>query len=311
MRREALPKSKTDAAHELPADRLFEEFLRYLDAGRNRSPHTLRSYRGSIDAFRRFRPKLKWEDATERDFRDFLFLMARQGMSRSGQRTAFAALRSFYDFLVEHQHVPTNIVKTVLLPKLEKKLPVFLTSGQVGDLLEPREEGGKNQQAPVWMRARDLALLELLYSSGIRLSELVRLDVKDVDVINETVRVFGKGAKERIVPVGAPALEALSHYRSAANVHHGPLFLNKSRRRLSARSAWLAMKRRLALAGLPADLSPHKLRHTFATHLLDAGADLRSVQSLLGHASLSTTQIYTHVTTERLRRAYDAAHPRA
>ena len=161
------------------------------------------------------------------------------------------------------------------------------------------------------MASRDEAIFELFYSSGLRLAELVRLEVGDIDSISATVRVFGKGAKERICPVGDPALEAISRYRRIADVHAGPLFLNKSRRRLSARSIWVAMKKYLGESGLQADLSPHKIRHSFATHLLDNGADLRSVQALLGHASLSTTQIYTHVTTEKLKRAYAKAHPRA
>ena len=161
------------------------------------------------------------------------------------------------------------------------------------------------------MASRDEAIFELFYSSGLRLAELVGLEVRDLDPISETVRILGKGAKERICPVGRPALEAISRYRHKAAVHAGPLFINKSHGRLSARSVWLAMKKYLRESGLPADLSPHKLRHSFATHLLDNGADLRSVQSLLGHASLSTTQIYTHVTAERLKRAYASAHPRA
>jgi site-specific recombinase XerD len=169
----------------------------------------------------------------------------------------------------------------------------------------------KSGRAPKWMPLRDAAILELFYSSGLRLSELASLTVRDVDPFTETVRVLGKGRKERIVPVGAPALEAIQKYRHAAAANAGPLFINKSRRRLSARSVWLALKRYLAHAGIPQTISPHKLRHSFATHMLDAGADLRSVQTLLGHASLSTTQIYTHVTVERLKKAYDKAHPRA
>jgi site-specific recombinase XerD len=153
--------------------------------------------------------------------------------------------------------------------------------------------------------------LELFYSSGLRLSELASLEVRDVDTFTESVRVLGKGRKERIVPVGSLALEAIQKYRQAAGVHAGPLFINKSRRRLSTRSVWLSLKRYLAFAEIPQNISPHKLRHSFATHLLDAGADLRSVQTLLGHASLSTTQIYTHVSVERLKKAYDDAHPRA
>jgi site-specific recombinase XerD len=169
----------------------------------------------------------------------------------------------------------------------------------------------KSDKAAKWMPQRDVAVLELFYSSGLRLSELAALDVRSVDEYSETVRVLGKGRKERIVPVGALALAAIQKYRIAAAVHVGPLFINKSRSRLSTRSVWLVLKRYLAHAGIPQTVSPHKLRHSFATHMLDAGADLRSVQTLLGHASLSTTQIYTHVTTERLKTAYDAAHPRA
>ncbi len=168
-----------------------------------------------------------------------------------------------------------------------------------------------NRAAPGWMPLRDVAIMELFYSSGLRLSELAALDVADVDLYTESVRVFGKGRKERICPVGLPALEAISRYRAAANVHSGPLFINKGRRRMSTRSIWLIPKRYLRHTSIPISISPHKLRHSFATHMLDRGADLRSVQALLGHASLSTTQIYTHVSVERLKKAYAEAHPRA
>ena len=153
--------------------------------------------------------------------------------------------------------------------------------------------------------------MELFYSSGLRLSELAALDVADVDPYTESVRVFGKGRKERVCPVGLPALEAIQKYRVTANVHAGPLFINKARRRMSVRSVWLVLKRYVRRTSIPISISPHKLRHSFATHMLDRGADLRSVQALLGHASLSTTQIYTHVTVERLKKAYADAHPRA
>ncbi|GAB4180821.1 MAG: site-specific tyrosine recombinase XerD [Terrimicrobiaceae bacterium] len=237
--------------------------------------------------------------------------MTKAGKARTSIRSTFAALRSFGDFLVLRGYIPTNRAKGLLLPKLEKRLPVFMTPGQIDTLISQPAALPKRSQATPWAAARDLAIFELLYSTGMRISELVGLDVKDVDTIDESVRVLGKGSKERILPVGQPALEAVSHYRSQAGVHSGPLFINKSRRRISARSVWLAMKNHLTAAGLPANLTPHKIRHTFATHMLDAGADLRSVQSLLGHASLSTTQIYTHVTAERLKKVYDAAHPRA
>ena len=169
----------------------------------------------------------------------------------------------------------------------------------------------KSGRAPVWMPARDVAILELFYSSGLRLAELVALEVGHVDAYSESVRVLGKGRKERVVPVGAPALAAIQKYRQEAGVHTGPLFISKVRKRLARENVWLVLKRYLPHTSIPVQVSPHKLRHSFATHLLDAGADLRSVQSLLGHASLSTTQIYTHVTIERLKTAYDEAHPRA
>src|SRR5438105_11861288 len=161
------------------------------------------------------------------------------------------------------------------------------------------------------MPLRDVAVMELFYSSGLRLSELAALDVEDVDLYTESVRVFGKGRKERVCPVGAPALEAIQRYRFEAKINSGPLFLSARHKRISTVSVWGILKRYLRHTSIPISLSPHKLRHSFATHMLDAGADLRSVQSLLGHASLSTTQIYTHVTIERLKKAYDEAHPRA
>jgi site-specific recombinase XerD len=235
----------------------------------------------------------------------------KSGRARSSIRLLFSALRSFYHFLLIRKVLDSNVVKSIEIPKKEKQLPRFLTHTQIETFLERPEKSARQKQAPAWMASRDEAIFELFYSSGLRLAELVRLEVRDLDPISETVRIFGKGAKERICPVGRPALEAISRYRHKAGVHSGPLFINKSHRRLSARSVWVAMKKYLRESGLPADLSPHKLRHSFATHLLDNGADLRSVQSLLGHASLSTTQIYTHVTAERLKRAYSRAHPRA
>lgn len=301
------------SAQAAPADDpLAENFLLHLGAGKNYSPQTLRAYRQALSGFRAFRPALPWNAATADDFRAYLFDLMKRGRARSSIRLAFAALRSFYNHLTETHVIPSNVLKLVSLPKPEKSLPQFLTVPQVTALLDqPAAQEKKSRQAPGWMAARDAAILELFYSSGLRLAELAELDVKDLDPIGETVRVMGKGSRERIVPVGAPALEAISRYRHQAGVQSGPLFLNKSRKRLGHRSIWLLLKNYVREAGLPATLSPHKLRHSFATHLLDNGADLRGVQSLLGHASLSTTQIYTHVTTERLKRAYDAAHPRA
>jgi site-specific recombinase XerD len=240
-----------------------------------------------------------------------LFAVAKRGQARSYVRLQFSALRTFYQFLAARKGLRGNPVREVQLPKIEKKLPLVLTRQQVEELLAAPTRESKSRSAPSWMPLRDVAIMELFYSSGLRLSELAALDVADVDLYTESVRVFGKGRKERVCPVGLPALEAISRFRAAANVHSGPLFINKSRGRISTRSIWLILKRYLRFTSIPISISPHKLRHSFATHMLDRGADLRSVQALLGHASLSTTQIYTHVTTERLKKAYADAHPRA
>src|SRR5213596_1376242 len=277
-------------------DPLVEEFLRYLAI--------------ELTAFRA-ENKAAWKKCTANDFRDYLFAITKRGQARSYVRLQFSALRTFYQFLAARKGLGRNPLREVQLPKIDKKLPLVLTRQQIEELLAAPTRVAKNRAAPSWMPLRDVAIMELFYSSGLRLSELTALDVADVDLYTESVRVFGKGRKERICPVGLPALEAISHYRAAANVHSGPLFINKARRRMSTRSIWLILKRYLRHTSIPISISPHKLRHSFATHMLDRGADLRSVQALLGHASLSTTQIYTHVTVERLKKAYADAHPRA
>ena len=306
-----MKRSKAPTEARPKPDRLAEEFLRHLEAEKNASPRTVATYRTSLEAFRKFRPNTAWSALTAVDFRAWMLELMKAEMARASVRLRFAAMRSFYGFLHMRREIAKNVLLEVQLPKPSKRLPKFMTTAQVETLLAAPAKAGKSKQAPKWMAARDTAIMELFYSTGMRLSELVGLDVKDVDPIGETARVLGKGARERICPVGGPALEAISRYRHAARVEAGPLFINKSRRRISARAVDSILKARLAQAGLPADLSPHKLRHSFATHLLDNGADLRSVQTLLGHASLSTTQIYTHVTVERLKAAYAAAHPRA
>ena len=291
-------------------DALADEFLRYLTIERNASPRTLKAYREALGAFRA-KNKTPWKKCTVDDFRDYLFAIMKRGQARSYVRLQFSALRTFYQFLSARKGLRTNPVREVLLPKIDKKLPLVLTRQQIDELLAAPLKIDKNRAAPVWMPLRDVAIMELFYSSGLRLSELAALNVADVDLYTESVRVLGKGRKERICPVGLPALETISRYRAAANVHAGPLFINKSRKRMSTRSIWLVLKRYLRHTSIPISISPHKLRHSFATHMLDRGADLRSVQALLGHASLSTTQIYTHVTVERLKKAYADAHPRA
>lgn len=252
-----------------------------------------------------------WSECTSDGFRDYLYCAMKENAARTYIRLQFSALRTFYKFLRARKKLSQDPTSALLLPKLEKKLPIVLTKTQVEELLSAPLRAPKASAAPRWMPERDAAILELFYSSGLRLSELAALEVSDVDLYTESVRVLGKGRKERVCPVGAPALQAIQQYRLAAGVHDGPLFLSKTRARISTRSIWLVLKRYLRHTSIPIGISPHKLRHSFATHLLDHGADLRSVQALLGHASLSTTQIYTHVTVERLKKAYAEAHPRA
>ena len=292
-------------------DRFADDFFRFLEVERNVSPRTLINYRHALAELRKMPHLPAWKELTADHFRRYLFACGKRGIARPTIRLHFSALRTFYKFLTERHGLKDNPLKEVQLPKLEKKLPLVLTQKQIDELLTAPLRVAKSGRAPVWMPARDAAILELFYSSGLRLAELVALDVASVDVYSESVRVLGKGRKERIVPVGAPALAAIQKYRQEANVHVGPLFLSKVRRRLTPANVWLVLKRYLPHTSIPLKISPHKLRHSFATHLLDAGADLRSVQALLGHASLSTTQIYTHVTIERLKTAYDEAHPRA
>jgi integrase/recombinase XerC len=291
-------------------DKLAEEFLRHLAVERNASPRTLKAYLQSLTAFRA-QSRKPWKQCTTDDFRNYLFAIMKRGQARSYVRLQFSALRAFFKFLIDRKRLRVDPLRQLQLPKIEKKLPLVLTRQQVEELLTTPLKIPKERAAPEWMPLRDTAVMELFYSSGLRLSELAALDVDDVDLYTESVRVFGKGRKERVCPIGAPALEAIQKYRSTANVHSGALFINKLRKRISSYSIWLILKRYLRHTSIPISISPHKLRHSFATHMLDRGADLRSVQALLGHASLSTTQIYTHVTIERLKKAYAEAHPRA
>jgi integrase/recombinase XerC len=293
-------------------DQLLERYLKYLHVERNASPRTIVAYRHALAKFMEFvADKFSWENCTAQQFRGFLLDCMKKGMARSYVRLTFAALRSFYKYLIEREGFRDNPLREVQLPKMEKKLPIVMSVSQVDELLTVPKKIERQSQAPVWAAARDAAMLELFYSSGLRLSELAALNVADIDTFSETVRVIGKGRKERIVPVGQVALKALQQYRFEANVQAGPLFLSKLKKRMSARSIWLMLKKHLSQTSIQLRVSPHKLRHSFATHLLDNGADLRSVQTLLGHANLSTTQIYTHVTMERVKQAYDDAHPRS
>ena len=288
-------------------------FFAFMATERSASPRTLANYQDALAAYRDWRGGgfTGWRDASADDFRDYLFALMKRGLKRATLRLRFAALRSFYKFLVLRRGLARSPVAEVQLPKPERGLPVVLTITQIDDLLGLPLRLPADKKSPPWLALRDAAILELFYSCGLRISELLALDVRDVDFLGDTVRVTGKGSKQRIVPVGGPAVNAIQRYRQEAAVTSGPLFLSKRRTRITQQAVDQLLKKYLKHSSIPFAISPHKLRHSFATHLLDAGADLRSVQALLGHASLSTTQIYTHVTKERLKQAYDDAHPRA
>jgi len=289
------------------------EFLRRLAVERRYSEHTLRAYRADLEGFEAFlrargRPLT---EASLRDVRAFLASLRVRGLSRSTVARKVSAVRSLYRFLYREGLVPGNPARALRTPRRERRLPRFLTPEEVERLLSAAD-------APGWVGARDRAILEVLYGGGLRVSELVALNLADVDCRLGLARVRGKGKKERLAPLGRCAAEALQRYlewRSTVSLRNKSphaLFINAvDGRRLTARSVRRVLRKCLLKAGLDAGLSPHSLRHSFATHMLQNGADLRSVQELLGHEHLSTTQIYTHLTTENLRAIYERAHPRA
>ena len=293
-------------------DPLADAFLEFMSSERRSSERTLANYELALRQFREWRePFQGWSELTADDFRAYLFDLMKKERGRATIRLQFAALRSFFKWLTRRRGWKANPLLEVQLPKREKKLPVVLTVTQIDQMLNLPLTLEKSKRDTVWAPERDAAILELFYSTGMRLSELVALNVADIDTYTETVRVFGKGKKERLCPVGSKALEAVQRYRAKAGVHDGALFLSKLRKRLSIQGVDDVVNKYWRASGLPVHLTPHKFRHSFATHLLNNGADLRSVQELLGHASLSTTQIYTHVSTQRMKEVYDKSHPRA
>ena len=294
------------------ADLLVDGFLEFLVVEKNSSPRTISNYSYALKEFRNWYDSFNgWDSCNSEDFRTYLFECMKRELARSTIRLHFAAIRSFYRYLTRRKGLKVNPLLDVHLPKAERGLPLILTLKQVEDLLALPFNVKQPRQAPSWSSARDAAILEVFYSSGLRLAELAALELNHFDFFNETIRIKGKGSKERIVPLGSHALNALKKYCDLAKIKDGPLFISKSRKRISTRAISDIVKKYTKLAGLPVGVSPHKLRHSFATHLLDNGADLRSVQTLLGHESLSTTQIYTHVSADRLKRSYQKAHPRA
>jgi integrase/recombinase XerC len=282
-------------------------FLRHLSVERNASAHTLRSYRSDLTDFQRFlteRGLPGFAAADSRVVRAWLATLHARGLDPASIGRKLAALRSCSRFLVRRGVLERNHAREVRGPRQPRKLVSFLPTDEATQLVEGRAIGGTT-------RPRDLAILELLYASGLRVSELSGLDVSALDRADRVVRVLGKGRKERIVPFGEQAARALDAWLSLRGEQPGPLFTNPRGRRLSVRSIHTIVRRSARAAGITRRVSPHTLRHTFATHLLDGGADLRMIQELLGHSRLSTTQRYTHVASDQLMKVYDRAHPRA
>jgi len=298
------------------------DFLRYLGTERNDSPHTVKAYGRDLESLESYLDGYYggqawgWAGVDRLALRGYLAEAARRGWSKRSMARALSAFRSFYRFLNVHHGVEVNPARAAGTPKQEKRLPGYLDRGAMArlfDLAEARAADGAFESA------RNRAILELFYSTGMRLGELVGLDLDDVDLVADQARVRGKGKKERLLPVGRPAVAALRQYlgrredlaREVAGADRRAMFISARGRRLTPRTVQRVVRVFLDAVSEGQDVRTHSLRHSFATHLLDSGADLRAVQELLGHASLSTTQIYTHTSVERLKKVYHQAHPRA
>jgi len=278
-------------------------FLYSLKNERDVSEHTLRAYRNDLTEFAdwlgEFAKITNVRRISRRNVRDFLGSLARYGYERSSISRKTSSLKSFFKFLVRENIVNINPAVDIKYPKLKRKLPSFLSIEEMNKLLDDN------------LSKRDRVIIELIYGTGMRASEICSLNTKDVDFANETVRVMGKGRKERILPLTRKAKDAIRDYLSPSRNKNTSLLLNKFGKRLSQRSLQRIVGKYIRAVADVTHSSPHTLRHTFATHLLDRGCDLRTVQELLGHSSISTTQIYTHITPERLKKIYKQAHPRA
>ncbi|MCR4288671.1 MAG: tyrosine recombinase XerC [Candidatus Scalindua sp.] len=297
-------------------EKLSLGFIAKLEHEKGFSEHTLRAYHKDLlqfDNFLKSEKRGSLESINHLLLRRFLAVLRSKNYSKATIARKLASIRSFFKFLIREGELVANPFEILRTPKQDKKLPHFLSISEVDVLL-------KTPDCSNVMGLRDMAIMETLYSTGIRVSELVGLDEGNIDFFAGMIKVQGKGKKERLVPIGSHAIKAIKEYldskskskkKEENNVSRSaPLFLNKFGARLTARSVARSLDKYLKMSGVNLLTSPHTFRHSFATHLLDKGADLRSVQEMLGHSSLSTTQIYTHITTERLKSVYDKAHPR-
>jgi len=302
------------------------QFFRFLSNEKDASVYTQRNYQQALNEFEQWyrdtnESPVRWSQLERNDFRLFLRQLGRKELSQAAIRLRFSALNSFYKFLMRRGLVESSPVKGVTLPKPAKRLPQFLTIDQMNALLDaPMRElsakAGTKRKVSQVPSLRDRAILETIYSCGLRIGEICRMLAGEIEPDDLVVNVHGKGKKERQVPIGRAAVEAIRLYwerLAKPPTLDEPVFFasEKKRSAIYPRLVQLRLKKYLTVCGLDPTLTPHKLRHSYATHMLDAGADLRSVQEMLGHANLTTTQVYTHVTTERIKQAYDEAHPRA
>jgi len=293
-----------------------QQFVDYLRYERNMSPETIRAYQKDLEQFVKHVSGDAPFDAsgvTNATIRQFLAHLTEHAYEKTTIVRKLATIRSFFKFLIRKGYVEQNPIAEIRTPKVDKRLPHYLEVGEVENLLNAPQGAG-------FQATRDRAILETLYSTGLRVSELTSLNLADVDPTSEVIRARGKGRRERVIPIGSFALRAIQNYldirtavladQAQANLADAPLFLNRFGQRLSSRSIRKIMDKYIKATGLNAKTSPHTLRHSFATHLLNRGANLRLVQELLGHKHLSTTQVYAHLTTRAIKNAYDEAHPR-
>ena len=296
----------------------LDVFIDTLMAEKGYSVHTCRAYRSDIYDFIQFvldkqdtdeinGGKLFWQQLNTLDktsIRNYLAQLVRFGKTKRTIARKLSSLKAFFDYLVKSGQILVNPAETIPFPKLEKTIPQFLSIDDIVRLLDSIEIN-------TWFDKRNLAMFETFYSTGMRVSEMEGLNIEDIDFKSQMIKVFGKGSKERVVPIGKRALNAINDYRASLKENFIPVFLNKNFMRLSSRSIRRILDKIVRDCQLNVPVSPHTLRHSFATHMLDCGADLRGIQEILGHASLSTTQIYTHVSMDKLMQVYDKAHPRS
>jgi len=297
---------------------LVDSFIDALKAEKGYSVHTCRAYHSDVLSFIDFIFKdqevkeggcqtiflEQVKDLDKNTIRRYLAILVRSGKSKRTISRKLSSLKAFFDYLIKSGHIIANPADMIPFPKLGKTIPRFVNIDDLFRLLD-------SIKTETLLDKRNLAMFETFYSTGMRVSEMEGLDIEDIDFKRQMIKVFGKGSKERIVPVGKRALTAIKNYRDSLKENFTPLFLNKNFSRLSSRSIRRILDKLVKDCGLNTKISPHTLRHSFATHMLDSGADLRGIQEILGHASLSTTQIYTHVSMDKLMQVYDKAHPRS